>query len=63
MAKRRHHHQHHDDFGSLNEPPWTELDQAIGELLEHPNDLFPGRRTPEEPPGDEMTDEPRKGET
>jgi hypothetical protein len=55
MANRRHHHH---DIDNQNEPSWPELDEAIGELLEHPNELFPGqRRTPEGRPTDEMTDE------
>jgi hypothetical protein len=60
MANRRH---HHSELYSQDEPSWPELDEAIGELLEHPSSLFPGRRrSSEAPPDDDMTDEPRKGE-
>jgi hypothetical protein len=57
MANR----SHHDDLDHPDEPLWPELDQAIGELLQHPDELFPRRGvTPEESPGDKTTTEPQR---
>jgi hypothetical protein len=54
VASRSH---HHDDLDHPDQPLWSELDQAIGELLEHPDELFPRRGvTADERPGDETTE-------
>jgi hypothetical protein len=53
------HSHRHDDLDHPHEPLSPELDQAIGELLEHPDELFPRRGvTPDERPGDETTEQP-----